>query len=95
MEPDAGELVVRVRVAAERFHLVATEQPADRRRHKRAEVRQRPVQQPAGDTGRCALLRRVQLFRQEHPRRKRRAHHATRGAQTVQSVASQIRSRDR
>lgn len=88
VEPDARELVVRVRVVAERLHLVAAEQPSDRGRHERAEVRQRPVQQPAGDASRFAILRRVQVFRQEHTRREQRAHHVAGGAQTVQSIAS-------
>jgi len=70
VEPDTGQPVVRVRVAAQRVHLVAAQQPSGRGRRERAEVRQGPIQQSAGYARRPAVLRRVHVHHQEHPRRE-------------------------
>lgn len=91
MEPDACEPVVRVRIAAERLHHVAFEQPYSGGRHQRAKVRKGPLQQPAGDTCRSALLRRVLVPDQKHSRREQRSNHSPGGSPTVQSVAGQVR----
>lgn len=95
VEPDAGEPDVRVRVAAERVHLVAAQEQSDRGRHQRDQVRQGPVQQPAGDAGGPAVLRRVHVLHEEHTRREQRVHHAEGGAPAVQSVSGQVRRRHR
>lgn len=91
VEPDAGEPVVRVRIAAERVHHVAAEQPSGRGRRVRAEIRQGPVQQLAGDTRRPEILRLVHVLHEEHTRRKQLADRAPGSAQAVQSVPGQIR----
>lgn len=95
VEQDAGEPVVRVRVAAQRVHHVAAEQPSGRGRHQRAEVRQGSVQQPTSDAARAAVLRRVRLSHEEHPRREQRVHHVAGSPPSVQGVPGQVRSRHR
>lgn len=93
VEPNAGEPVVRVRIVAERVHHVAAEQPSDRGRYVRAEVRQGSVQQLAGDSCRPEILRGVHVLHEEHTRRKQLANRVAGSAQAVQSVAGQIRRR--
>jgi len=83
VEPDACKPVVRVRIAAERFHHVASEQPYSGGRHQCAKVRKGPLQQPVGDTGRSALLRRVLVPDQKHSRREQRSNHSSGGAPAV------------
>jgi len=95
VEQDACEPVVRIRIVAERFHHVAAQQPYSGGRHQCAKVRKGPLQQPAGDTDRSALLRRVLVPDQKHSRREQRSNHAPGGAPALQSVSGQVRRRHR